>query len=280
MDILIEADWLLRHLDNPTLRVLECSVTFKDAEDGTISFHSGRNEWERGHIPGSAFADLIDDFSDPKSPLDFTLPSESRFADAMGALGVGKGVQVVLYDRTFGMWATRLWWMLRSYGFDDAAVLNGGFAAWAAADGPISDEPPRHAPTTFEAAPRSQVFASKDNVRAALDDEKICLVDALRPQIFRGEQVPWSRPGHIAGAVNVPMMELVNAETKCFLDDDALRQRFSEALKRPLTITYCGAGIAATVDAFLLHRLGHPDVAVYDGSLSEWSADPTLPMVT
>ena len=85
-------------------------------------------------------------------------------------------------------------------------------------------------------------------------------------------------PGHIAGAVNVPMMELVDAETKRFLDDDLLRQRLSEALEHPATITYCGAGIAATVDAFLLHWLGHPDVAVYDGSLSEWSADPTLSM--
>ena len=280
MDILIEADWLLRHLDNPTLRILECSVAFKDAADGTISFHSGRNEWEREHIPGSAFADLIEDLSDPESPLDFTLPQKMRFGDAMGALGVGKGVQVVLYDRTFGMWATRLWWMLRSYGFDDAAVLNGGLAAWVAADGPISDEPPRHTQTTFEAVPRSNVFASKDYVRAALDDEKICLVDALRSQIFRGEQVPWSRPGHITGAINVPMMELIDSETNRFLDADSLRQRFSEALDRPATITYCGAGIAATVDAFLLHRLGHPNVSVYDGSLSEWSADPTLPMTT
>ena len=98
-----------------TLRILECSVTFKDAEDGAISFHSGRSDWVKGHIPGSAFADLIEDLSDPESLLDFTLPSARRFADAMGALGVGKGVQAVLYDRNFGMWATRLWWMLRSF---------------------------------------------------------------------------------------------------------------------------------------------------------------------
>jgi thiosulfate/3-mercaptopyruvate sulfurtransferase len=280
MDTLIEADWLLRHLDDPQLRILECSVTFVDAADGTISFHSGRADWEKGHIPGSAFADLIDEFADPESQLEFTLPSAERFAGAMGALGVGQGTQVVLYDRTYGMWATRLWWMLRAFGFDDAAVLNGGFAAWRAAGGPIDDAPPSHAFSTFEPDVRPGVFVGKEDVRAALDDPTTCLIDALRPQIYRGDQVPYTRPGHIAGAVNVPMVELTDADSRRFLDDDALRGRFSTALGRSSAITYCGAGIAATVDAFLLHRLGHQRVSVYDGSLSEWSADPSLPMET
>lgn len=280
MDTLVESDWLLQHLDDPSLRVLECSITFVDAADGAISFFSGRDDWEKGHIPGSAFADLIDDLSDPESELDFTLPTAERFADAMGALGVGQGTRVVLYDRTFGMWATRLWWMLRAFGFDDVAVLNGGFAAWRAAGGPVTDAPPRHAIATFEAKLRPGVFVEKEEVRAALGKPTTCLIDALRPQIYRGEQVPWSRPGHITGAVNVPMVGLTDAGTKRFLDDDALRRHFSAALGRPAAITYCGAGIAATVDAFLLHRLGHERVSVYDGSLSEWSADPTLPMET
>jgi thiosulfate/3-mercaptopyruvate sulfurtransferase len=280
MDTLIEADWLLRHLDDPGLRILECSVTFVDAADGTISFHSGRSDWEKGHISNSAFADLIDDLADPESRLEFTLPSAERFAGAMGALGVGQGTQVVLYDRTFGMWATRLWWMLRAFGFDDAAVLNGGFAAWRAAGGPIDDAPAPHAVATFEPAFRPGVFVGKDDVRAALGDPTTCLIDTLRPHIYRGDQVPYARPGHIAGAINVPMVEMIDAESRRFLDDDALRQRFAAALGRSSVITYCGAGIAATVDAFLLHRLGHQRVAVYDGSLSEWSADATLPMET
>jgi thiosulfate/3-mercaptopyruvate sulfurtransferase len=280
MDTLIEADWLIRHLDDPQLRILECSVTFVDAADGTISFHSGRADWEKGHIPGSAFADLIDDLADPESQLDFTLPSAERFARAMGALGVGKGTQVVLYDRTYGMWATRLWWMLRAFGFDDAAVLNGGFAAWRTAGGPIDDRPSAYALTTFEPHFRRGMFVGKDDVRAALSDPNTCLIDALRPHIYRGDQVPYARPGHIAGAINVPMVELTDADSKRFLDDDLLRERFSAALGRSSVITYCGAGIAATVDAFLLQRLGHQRVSIYDGSLSEWSADPSLPMET
>jgi thiosulfate/3-mercaptopyruvate sulfurtransferase len=280
MDSLIEVDWLLRHLDDPQLRILECSVTFVDAADGTISFHSGRADWEKGHIPGSAFADLIEDLADPESQLEFTLPSAERFAGAMGALGVGQGTKVVLYDRTFGMWATRLWWMLRAFGFDDAAVLNGGFTAWQAAGGPIDDAPSPHAFTKFEPDFRPGAFVDKDDVRAALSDPTACLIDALRPQIYRGDQVPYTRPGHIIGAVNVPMVELTDANSRRFLDDDALKERFSAALGRSSVITYCGAGIAATVDAFLLHRLGHQRVSVYDGSLSEWSADPSLPMET
>ena len=280
MDTLIEADWLLRHLDDPKLRILECSVTFVDQADGTISFHSGRADWEKGHIPGSAFADLIDDLADPESEREFMLPPAERFAGAMGALGVGQGTQVVLYDRTFGMWATRLWWMLRAFGFDDAAVLNGGFTAWCAAGGPVDDAPSPHACATFEPDFRPGVFVGKDDVRAALGDPTTCLIDALRPQIYRGDQVPYARPGHITGAINVPMVELVDADSRRFLDDHALQQRFSAALGRPAVITYCGAGIAATVDAFLLHRLGHQQISVYDGSLSEWSADPTLPMET
>jgi len=280
MDTLIEADWLIRHLDDPQLRILECSVTFVDAADGTISFHSGRADWEKGHIPGSAFADLIDDLADPESQLDFTLPSAERFASGMGALGVGQGTQVVLYDRTYGMWATRLWWMLRAFGFDDAAVLNGGFTAWRTAGGAIDDRPSAYAITTFEPHFRPRMFVGKDDVRAALSDPSTCLIDALRPQIYRGDQVPYARPGHIAGAVKVPMVELSDAHSRRFLDDDMLKERFSAALGRSSVITYCGAGIAATVDAFLLQRLGHQRVSVYDGSLSEWSVDPSLPMET
>ncbi len=280
MDTLIDAEWLMTRIGDPVLRILECSVTFVDERDGRIAFHSGRGEWAKGHIPGSAFADLIEDLSDPENGLAFTLPSDERFAVAMSALGVGRGTQVVLYDRTFGMWATRLWWMLHAFGFDDAAVLNGGFAAWQAAGGPIDDAPAPDAGATFEPRPRPGVFAGKEDVRKALGDPSICLIDALRRHIYRGEQAPYARPGHITGAINVPMVELVDPASRRFLDDDALRQRFSEALGRPSAITYCGSGIAATVDAFLLHRLGHPQVAVYDGSLSEWSTDESLPMET
>lgn len=280
MDTLVEADWLLHQLDDPALRILECSVAFEDAADGTISFYSGRGDWQKSHIPGSAFADLLGDLSDSESELQFMLPSAERFAHAMGALGVGQGTRVVLYDRTWNMWATRLWWMLRAYGFDDAAVLNGGFTAWRALDAPVSSAPPRYPMANFEAKPRPGVFVGKEDVRAALAETSTCLVDALRPQIFRGEQVPYSRPGHISGALNVPALHLVDAHSKRFLNEDALRSHFSAAIDRPAVVTYCGAGIAATVDAFLLHRLGHRRVAVYDGSLSEWSADPTLPMET
>ncbi len=281
MDSLVDVSWLRDHLHDPDLRVLECSVAFEIEEGGGLRFLSGRPDWETGHIPGAGFADLMGELADAESAHLFTLPAPRVFADAMERLGVGEGTRVVLYDRSYTMWATRVWWMLRATGFDDAAVLDGGLTAWTAAGAPVSKDAPTPDRAVFSLAPRPELYAPKEHVKRAVDGGSACVIDALTPEMFRGETKPYARAGHIPGALNVPALAIVDPNTRLYLPEPVLREHFADALGQPQPIiTYCGGGIAATSDAFVLHRLGRDDVAVYDGSLSEWSADPAMPMET
>ena len=286
MDALVSTDWLAGQLDDPgargDLRDLDCTVILEAATEGFRAI-SGRERWAEGHIPGSGFADLIEDLSDPDSPLRFTRPAAERFAAAMGRLGVGVGTRAVLYDRRLNMWAARLWWMLRSFGFDDAAVLDGGWRAWTAEGRPTSTGPePAPPPAVFHARPRPDLFVDRDEVLAALDDGATCLLNALSAAQHRGEDVAYGRAGHLPGSRNVPAADLVDPDTHRYLPDEVLRARFGPVLDDPAVgriVTYCGGGIAASSDAFTLWRLGRSDVAVYDASLQEWAADPALPLV-
>jgi len=282
MDSLVDVAWLQENLTDPDLRVLDCTVAFEVGEGGVISFHSGRGDWEKSHIPGSGFADIIDDLSDTTGPHQFTLPSANAFGDAISALGVGAGNKVVVYDSTFTMWATRVWWMLKAFGFDDVAVLDGGFTAWQAARGPVTDKPTAHPKGEFNAALRPGWFVDTREVEGAISEPgSTCVIDALMPEMYTGAQNPYGRPGHIPGAINIPAVAVVDFDTRLFLHDVSLREHFALALDKPKqpVVAYCGGGIAATADAFLLRRLGKSDVAVYDGSMAQWTSDPNRPLV-
>ncbi len=278
---LVETDWLARHLADPELRIFDCTTYLDPDPVAVYTVRSGRPEWEKGHIPGSGHIDLQGELSDAASPLRFTMPAAEQFAAAMARHGVGDGSRVVLYSAGSVMWAARIWWMLRAFGFDDAAVLNGGFDKWKAEGRPLSTEPPPHAPARFVARPRPEMIASKSQVAAAIGDPNTRIVNALTARQHTGEGgVHYGRPGRIAGSVNVPAHRLVDAETKVFLPAGDLAAVFAESAadKAEKVITYCGGGIAASADAFVLALLGHDNVAVYDGSLSEWAKDPTAPM--
>ena len=282
MNPLVETDWLAAHLGEPDLRVLECTVYLHPADvPGGFRVESGRAKWAEGHIPGAGFTDLQDELSDRASKLRFMMPSAAQFAEAMSRCGVGDGVRVVLYDRAVNMWAARVWWMLRAFGFDDAAVLNGGFKKWTREGRPLATDDGAAPHRTFTARPRPALIADKSGVLAALDDGRACVLNALTDEQHRGTGgTSYGRPGRIAGTANGPARELVDPETHAYLPLDVLREKFaaSGALDAKRVITYCGGGIAASSDAFVLTLLGRSDVSVYDASLSEWAADPSLPM--
>jgi thiosulfate/3-mercaptopyruvate sulfurtransferase len=278
VDPLVSTEWLAGELGKPDLRVLDCTVHLRRTDDGFL-LDSGLPDWAAGHVPGSAFADLIETLSDPESPYPCMAPDEDRFARGMETLEVGEGTRVVVYDRGHSAWATRLWWLLRVFGFDAAAVLDGGWRAWtserrAVSSGPAPDWPPAR----FVPKRRGQLLASKDEVVAALGDGATCIVNALSREQHRGDDVGLPRRGHIPGAVNVPSGELLDPETNRFLPPETLAAQFAPVLPKPRVITYCGGGIAATADAFALALLGHEDVSVYDGSLEEWARDSSLPL--
>jgi len=283
---LVDPDWLEPRLDEPDLRVLDCTVHLEfDPETGARRTESGRPDWERSHVPGSAFADVPGDLSaaDPSYP--YERPSPDRFADAMEALGVGDDSRVVCYDSAGNAWAARVWWLLRAFGFDDAGVLDGGWDRWTAEGRPVSTEPPTDREVTFTPEPRPELFVEREAVLEAIEDEGCRLVNALRPEDHAGTGlVKYGRPGRIPGSVNVPAVgeeAIVDPEDDTYLPREALRERFAEAgaTGSDRVITYCGGGIAASSAAFALHLLGVEDVAVYDGSLSEWGRTD-LPMET
>jgi thiosulfate/3-mercaptopyruvate sulfurtransferase len=282
-EYLVETDWLAAHLDDPALRVLECTTILHPLPDGGFRAESGLATWQGGHIPRSGFADLTADLSDRRTSLRFMMPPPDQLAAAMAALGVGEGTRVVLYDRAVNMWAARVWWMLRAVGFDEAAVLNGGWRKWTLEGRPVSTEPCAYPRGRFVARPRPGLFADKQAVLGALGDRATCVLNALTEEQHRGSDgVTYGRAGRIAGSRNVPARALVDPRTHAYLPPEALRKQFEAAgvLAAGRVITYCGGGIAASSDAFVLTLLGHDDVAVYDASLSEWAADASLPMET
>ncbi|HMH51420.1 MAG TPA: sulfurtransferase [Candidatus Acidoferrum sp.] len=284
MNRLVETDWLAAHLGEPDLRVVECTVYLQPADlPGGYRVESGRAKWAEGHIPGAGFVDLQDELSDRDSKLRFMMPPAAQFAEAMSRHGIGDGARVVLYDRAVNMWAARIWWMLRAFGFDDAAVLNGGFRKWTREGRPLATDDGAAPRRTFTARPRPALIADKSGVLAALDDARACVLNALSEEQHRGTGgTSYGRPGRIAGTANVPARDLVDPQTHAYLPLDVLREKFaaSGALDAGRVITYCGGGIAASSDAFVLTLLGRSDVALYDASLSEWAADPSLPMQT
>lgn len=285
-EFLVETDWLADHLSDPDLRILDCTVFLRSVDDkGHVirARESGRAHWEAGHIPGASFVDLLEELSDTSSPYLFMLPSAEQFAAAMGRHGVGEGTRVVLYDAAHTMWAARVWWMLRTFGFDNAAVLNGGWRKWTREGRPVSTEPSTYPPSRFVPRPRPELIATKDEVIAAMEQGGVCLMNALTADQHRGDgPSPYGRPGHIPTSVNLAAREIVDPATHAYLPEADLRARFTAAGTKVAgkVITYCGGGIAASSNAFVLTLLGHENVAVYDGSLSEWTADPALPLET
>jgi thiosulfate/3-mercaptopyruvate sulfurtransferase len=281
-EFLAETDWLAAHLDDPNLVVLDGTIHLIPDPKITYIVKSGREDFEKGHIPGAQFVDLQADLSAKHPKLRFMLPNAEEFAAAMGRFGVDEESRVILYSTTTPQWATRIWWMLRNYGFDNAAVLNGGFQKWAREGRPIETGPARPRPAAkFAVREDRKLMVGKEAVLGAIDDSMNCTINALSAEQHAGSGGnTYGRPGRIAASVNVPAASLIDAQSGTFLPAAALRAKFDAvgAFDKPRVITYCGGGIAASADALALVMLGHPDVRLYDASMSEWANDPALPM--
>ena len=276
MDTLVTTEWLSQHLDDPDLVLLDCTVCTMPEEGGGFHNVSGRPDYDLGHIPTAGFADLMDGLSDGNNPIEFAVPSPEQFCSAMGALGVGDDTRVVLYDTNYSAWAARVWWMLRWVGFDQAALLNGGMGAWAAEGRPLSTEPVTRTSKQFTPKPRPELIADRDEVLASIDDDGVSLIDTMPPEFYRGEMTLYERPGHIPGASNTNGLDLLDETGRIRPDDELTAMIDGDRSAR--TITYCGGGIMASLNAFVMARLGFTDIAVYTASLQEWAADPANPM--
>jgi thiosulfate/3-mercaptopyruvate sulfurtransferase len=282
---LVSQEELRASLGDERVRVFDATVFLRrQVPGGPYQVVSGRAEYAAAHLPGAAFADIPGELSDPASPYAFTVPPAERFAAAIGRLGVGDGTHVVAYAQDTPMWATRLWWLLRFFAHDDVSVLDGGLAAWTAAGGPVVAGEVTYPAGVFTARSRPELLASRRDVeRIVADEASACLVNALTPDVFRGDGPgAYSRPGRIPGSVNVPWSGLVDPATNRFRPaaDLTAALRAGGIRDDQPVVAYCGGGISATVDLFALALTGNHDAKLYDGSLTEWSADPDLPLVT
>ena len=282
---IVSTEWLEENLQDPSLRIFDCTVYLHYENDTGDPYRveSGRADYDaKGHVPGAAFIDLQADLSNQDSPYRFTLLEPEETARRFGALGVDDGTRVILYCRDTVQWATRIWWMLRYVGFDNAAILDGGWNKWALEGRPVSTDPVRYPAGQFAPRPRPEIFTGKDDVLSAIGDQSTCTINALSPDLHSGENPRYGRPGRIPGSVNVPVRALLDPATMALPPPDAAAEAFSAvgAVPSKRSIVYCGGGIAATLDAFLLYQLGYEDVSVYDSSMSEWAIDESLPIET
>ena len=275
--------WLHDHLNDENLVVVDATNHLPVPTDGPYVPESGAQTYRAEHIPGALFADLLGDFADPAAAEPWTAPDHERFAAAAGALGIGDGATVVVYDQHDGFWATRFWWHLRYEGFDQVTVLDGGLPAWKAAGFEVTDVVPEPTPRTFTGTRRPGLIRSTDEVAANLDDEGTVLVNVLDEATYRGEVDTYARRGHIPGSINLPVFTLRDPASGALRPVEELRAEFESAglLDTDMrVVTYCGGGIAATGVAHALALAGRDDVAIYDGSMTAWAGNPELPLVT
>lgn len=244
---LVDTEWLEQHLDDADLRIFDCTVHRWIDEEGVLCIERGDAEYGKGHIPGAAHLDLVQEMSDPESGLRFTLPSPERFADAVAARGVSDDSRVVLYGASAMQWVTRVWWMFRVFGFENVALLDGGWQAWQREGRPASTEAPGHPQGSFTARFRQELVADKAAVLAAMEDPATCVINALAPDIHSGEthvhygpRGQTSRRGRIQGSVNLWVEDLLDPETNKFLPLEALEAKFSDlgVLNKDGIITY------------------------------------------
>ena len=265
-------------LGRPEIALVDASVAKRLGNDD--AWLSDRAAFEAGRIPSARFADLVSDFSDPQERFAFTRPTAAQFAAAAAAIGLTNRQHIVVYDNSTGIWAARLWWLFKAFGHDEVSVLDGGLTAWRAEGGPIERGPSTFEAKDFAASERTGFFVDKDEVLAIVEGRaRGSLVCVLRPGIFAGAEQRYSRPGHIPTSVNLPYIELLGPDNR-LLPERALRKALAPLIAGDeRVILYCGGGVTAAGTALVLRLLGAPSVSIYDGSLSEWSADPALPMV-
>ncbi|MFW5969900.1 MAG: 3-mercaptopyruvate sulfurtransferase [Halofilum sp. (in: g-proteobacteria)] len=274
-DSLVDPDWLAEHLGEAGLCVVDASWHLPN------SGRHAEREYLNGHIPGAVFFD-IDRVADNDSPLPHMLPDAGDFADEAGRLGIDNETLVVVYDSLGLFSAARVWWMFRVFGHDRVVILDGGLPAWEARGLPLETGAVDRSPVRFVAElDRARVWALED-VRWNLDTGRARLFDARPPERFAGT-APEPRPGlpsgHIPGSVNVPFAAVTDPETGRVRPPHELRALFADPDQRP-AVCSCGTGVTACVVAFALHCLGHDDVAIYDGSWTEWAGHGGLPIAT
>jgi len=275
-EALVSTQWLADNLSAPDLRVVDSSYYLPG--EGL----DPRHEFEAQHIPGAVFFD-IDDIKDPANDLPHMLPPPHIFSSKVRKLGLGDGLRLVIYDQLGMRSSARAWWTFRYFGHDEVAVLDGGLPKWLNEGRPVEDGAAYPEERHFTPRMNSSLLRDRAQLLANLSGQADQVLDARSQARFEGkapEPREGLRAGHIPGSRNLPFTDILDRQSQTMLDKPALQERFTAAgidMQRPV-VTTCGSGVTAAVLALGLHRLGHRDVAVYDGSWSEWGLPGETPV--
>ena len=255
-DFLIEADELLTKINNPNLRIYDATILFFRKESEITAFET----YQQSHLPGAAFFDH-QDFSDADSNYMYMMLPEAELAAQIGKIGIAANSEVIVYTSDLLPCATRAWWVLRYAGHNNVRVLNGGLAAWKKAGGNVEQGGNQYPSASFTCQLRPSMFANKEEVEAAMADGDVCTVNTLTPEIYD--------KAHIQGSSLLPCSDLM-IDMAAFIPQDAIASRLEKEAQHKRVITYCGGGIAATVNGMAHLMAGNQNVSVYDGSMDEW----------
>lgn len=270
--MLVTTDWLAKNLSDPNLRLVDCRYVLGKPGAGFESYAAG-------HIPGAVHLDVDRDLSGRGGPGRHPLPRTAEFATTMSRAGIDQHVNVVAYDDVGGAFAARLWWLLRYFGHEKVLLLDGGWTKWMAEKRPTSNEAVTVKARSFKAAPHRDWVVDKEYVSGKVA-ATFLLLDARAPERFHGETEPIDpKAGHIPGAKNAPFASNLQVPNKEFQSPSKLREQFSNlgADKTQEIICYCGSGVTACHNIFAL-KLAGLEAKLYEGSWSDWSGDPKLPI--
>jgi len=285
-DPLTTTDWLAKHLNDPDVRVVDIRGYVKKTDLGggrqRAEYVGAREEYDEAHIPEAVYVDWTRDITDPDDPVPAQVAPPERFAEVMGALGIGDDTHIVVYDHAGGQFATRLWWALTYYGQDRVSVLDGGWNKWTAEDRPTTSEVPKFGHAAFTPKPRPGWRKEAGEVLAGIARGDDFLLDARDESQYTGAVARGEgRAGRVPGARHLHSDSLFDPESGTFRSDEDLARMLGEAgvpeEKDAPLVAYCNGGVAATVPLFVLHRLGHTNLANYGGSWNEWGMREDLP---
>jgi len=271
-ELLASVDWLAANLERPEIRVLD--VRWRP--DG-----SGREVFDSGHVSGAAYLDWAKALIDPADEgRSLTIAGPEHVAAAFAAAGVGNGTEVVLYDDTASLFASRVWWTLRVYGHESARILDGGLPAWVAGGGSMSNVERVSPGSSLTPRLIARRRLTTVDVRGLLGSPDVLLIDARAPAEYRGLEGNGRRLGHIPGAINVPVGLMTEPGSQRLREEPAIRSVLQRAnvARGPRIVCYDGSGVAAAKLAWILALVGHDDVAVYDGGWSDWGDRLDLPV--